>query len=112
MRKARHRSSLNRKLLTLLWFAAAALIVWIHLNRPGLAASTVECNAAELHAATLSGEAAAAAVIDFPAGSMQREDAILAIRARESELRTAGFPTAADSFAAAAERRLKADKVI
>lgn len=85
----------------------------MHYIHPGeYSAPVSECNPAELRAASLSGDSIASRVRSLAPGSMQREDAILAIRARETELRTAGFPSAADSFAAAAERRLKADKVI
>ena len=38
--------------------------------------------------------------------------AIMAIRARETEIRSAGFPSAADAFAAAAEQRLTSDGVL
>ena len=38
---------------------------------------------------------------------MEREKAVLAIRARESALRDAGFEDAADAYAACAEDELK-----
>ncbi len=112
VRKARHRSSVNRKVLTVVFFVAVAAIVTLHNMRRNISRDdTCECNAAELHAAVESGSAAAARVSLTRPGSMERENAILSIRARESEIRRAGFPSAADSFAAAAERRLRADKV-
>ena len=44
--------------------------------------------------------------LKHPAGSMKREDAVLAIRAKETELRFAGFNACADTFAASAQKIL------
>lgn len=65
-----------------------------------------DANEAELRAAAEAGRRAAAEALEFPEGSMQREGAIIRIRARETELRDAGFPSCADSFAVAAGRVL------
>lgn len=54
--------------------------------------------------AAKAGAEAAQHAVALPAGSYERDDAILAIRAKETELRMAGFEECADSFAAAAER--------
>lgn len=95
-------------------FAVAAVAIYaIFVHRAELVSSPAsECNPAELAAASAAGTEAASGVALTRPGSMERQNAILAIRARETEIRHAGFPTAADSFAAAAERRLKADRII
>ena len=46
----------------------------------------------------------ARAVVDAPQGSMRREDAVLAIRARESRMRASGYDREADRYVAAAAR--------
>lgn len=114
VRKTRRSSSLNRRILGAVWLVAAAAIGVLIWHGPAhVMAPQSECNALELHTAAESGRDAAAAVaLTTRAGSMEREKAILDIRAREYRIRTAGFPTAADSFAAAAAARLKADRVI
>lgn len=56
----------------------------------------------EIELAKKSGRDAGLAISRTEEGSMAREEAILAIRARESAIRDAGFTMAADSFAAAA----------
>ncbi len=61
----------------------------------------------ELAAAKEAGSKAAEVALAFPKGSMEREGAIIAIRARETALRDAGFLSCADSFAVAAERVLE-----
>ena len=107
-------SSVNRRVLSLIWLAAACAmaLMFVCMPKPGEFAAS-ECNPTELHLAAESGRKAAAAVsATTEPGSMARENAILNIRARETKLRRAGFPTAADSFAVAAERQLKRDKVI
>lgn len=43
----------------------------------------------------------------MPHGSMQHIHAILAIRARETAIRDAGYTVAADSFAASAARQMQ-----
>lgn len=65
-----------------------------------------DANEAELRAASAAGREAAEKALEFPEGSMQREGAIIRIRARETAIRDAGFPSCADSFAVAAERVL------
>lgn len=95
--------------LTLL-LAAVAVCVWLFCGRD----SRPECdtNTAGLRAAAEAGEQAAAAVALTADGSMARENAVIAIRARETAIRDAGFPTAADTFVASAHRRLLADGVL
>lgn len=56
----------------------------------------------EIALAKQSGRDAGLAISRTEEGSMAREEAILAIRARESAIRDAGFTMAADSFAAGA----------
>lgn len=61
----------------------------------------------EIAAAVVAGTEAGDAVAATQPNSMERERAVLAIRARESQLRNAGFPTAAESYAGAAEKAMK-----
>ncbi len=63
-------------------------------------------NRHDVNAAAAAGRKAAEKVIAYPEGSAEREGAIIGLRAKETEIRQAGFPEAADSFAAAAERVL------
>lgn len=65
-----------------------------------------DCTDDEIALATQSGRDAASKVVQLPAGSMQREGAILHLRARETELIEAGYPSAAEAFAAGAEEIL------
>ena len=65
---------------------------------------------ADIAAASARGREDALQAASMPAGSMQREGAILEIRARETSIRDAGFPTAADSYAAAADSILGGTK--
>ncbi|MDE5629293.1 MAG: hypothetical protein K2I69_07010 [Muribaculaceae bacterium] len=65
-----------------------------------------EANDAELEEAAATGRSMALDALKHPAGSMKREDAVLAIRAKETELRFAGFNACADTFAASAQKIL------
>lgn len=47
-----------------------------------------------------------AKVVDAPAGSMQREKAVIAIRVRENALRQAGYNEAADRYISTAQTLL------
>lgn len=60
----------------------------------------------DIDAARAAGVAAAQYAATLEQGSMEQENAVLRIRARESELRRQGFEAEADTFAAAAERVL------
>lgn len=70
----------------------------------GCYSDDAKSTAAELDMAAKAGVEAAQQAMALPPGSYERDDAILAIRAKETELRMAGFEECADSFAAAAER--------
>ena len=59
-----------------------------------------------VEAAADAGRMAAEKVLAYPEGSTEREGAIIGLRAKETEIRQAGFSEAADSFAAAAGRVL------
>ena len=56
----------------------------------------------ELALAADTGRKVAEEALSYPAGSMARENAILSIRAKETELRMAGFEACADTFASVA----------
>lgn len=86
--------------------AIAAMLIWRPEPMPH---PTPECSAEELALASAAGHAAATFVADSTvAGTMQRDNAILSIRSRETRIRRSGYPTAADSFATAAEATLRA----
>ncbi len=61
-----------------------------------------DCTDEEIALAAEAGRKAAQTVSALPEGSMQREGAILHLRARETDIRRAGYPSAADAFARAA----------
>lgn len=62
---------------------------------------------AELDAAEAAGRRDALHVLRLPSGTMAREEAIFAIRARETELRDAAHPSCADIYARTAEKILR-----
>lgn len=112
LRQARHRAAVRRRLFKcLLFLAAVGLTVWFFCRQNSRRVPS-DTNAAGLQAATRAGEEAASAVSAMPLGSMARENAVLDIRARETAIREAGFPTAADTFAASAHRRLVSDGIL
>lgn len=104
MRKSRHGSALKANLLRLLLYVAlGAVLLWFFMpsSEPQSDSSPEEI-AAAMAEAQADVDKAMALPDDF-----SREGAILDIRHRESRLRKAGFSVAADSFAAAAKRRLE-----
>ncbi|MCH5220844.1 MAG: hypothetical protein J1F05_00725 [Muribaculaceae bacterium] len=112
VRKVSHRSAIAHWRV---WFAIAVIAVVILsfvLIRSVSANDVRQCNEAEMAAAAESGKTAGEKVLETAPGSMQREEAIFEIRARETEIRAAGFPTAADAFAAAAEEVMRKGGVI
>lgn len=62
---------------------------------------------AELDAAEAAGRRDALRALQAPQGSMAREEAFFAIRARETELRDAAHPSCADVYARTAEKILR-----
>lgn len=64
------------------------------------------CTAADLAEAVAAGERDATQAADAAPGSMERQNLILAIRARQQRIADAGFTVAADSYGVAAERTL------
>lgn len=67
---------------------------------------------AELEASTNSGYRDAINVCQTKANSMERERAILSIRARETKLRQAGYFECADAYVSAAEKVLRDSAII
>ena len=65
-----------------------------------------------ISAAAERGKADALHVCEAPAETMEREDAILFIRSRESQLRAAGYVKAAESYIEAAETVLRDSLII
>lgn len=63
-------------------------------------------SAADLQAAAEAGRTAAEQAMALPEGSMEREGAVLHIRAVESALREHGYDECADTFARKAEQVL------
>ncbi len=62
---------------------------------------------ADIEASRKAGERDANTALSFGEQSMQREGAILAIRAKETRLRNAGRPYCADAYVAAADSVLR-----
>lgn len=62
---------------------------------------------AEMDAAEAAGRRDALKALQAPHGTMEREEAFFAIRARETELRDAAHPSCADAYARAAETILR-----
>lgn len=100
--------------LTALAILAAVVtgIVMLFMPDPERVPDTADSTPEEVALASESGRKAGLAVALTRQGTMERENAILEIRALESEIRAAGFPTAADSFAAAARRAMELKGVI
>lgn len=67
---------------------------------------------ADLAAARAAGERDAAAVVEAAPNTYEREHAVLAIRARESAMRDAAFPDAADAYIEAAHAVLTENNII
>ncbi len=65
-----------------------------------------DCTSDEIELAEQTGVEDAMKVVALPATGMEHEEAILAIRAKEEQLRDAGFISAADAYADAAQRTL------
>lgn len=63
-------------------------------------------------AADSAGRRDAAIAVAAPAGSMERENTLFAIRARETRLRQAGYDAAADAYVAGAETVLADEGII
>lgn len=71
-----------------------------------------DCTADEIEFAEQCGIEDAVKAVAIPVADMAHEDAILNIRAKEEELRQAGFNSAADAYADAAERTLQKEGLI
>ena len=68
--------------------------------------STPDANDAELEAAAEAGRNMGERAAALPENSMEQQSAILEIRARESAIRNAGYPSCADTFAVEAAKTL------
>lgn len=70
------------------------------------------CTPADIAEAIQAGERDAMLVVNSDSAGMERQNLILAIRARQHAIERAGFTVAADSYAVAAERILRVNRVI
>ncbi len=70
------------------------------------------CSPADIRQAIEAGQRDAMLVIESDSTGMERQNLILAIRARQHAIERAGFTVAADSYAVAAERVLRANGII
>lgn len=112
MRKPRHRSSVGRRIRLLLGvFAIAAAVIFVMLRRKNAEMNIPDSSPEEITYAIEQGNRAAQKVVDATNG-YDKENEILAIRARETELREAGFNTAADSFVTTVDKFLRKEGVI
>lgn len=97
-----------RRTMALTILAAIVMaIVFICRHPEAPLPDTSDSTPEEIALAKQSGRQAGLAVALLREGSMDREGAILDIRARESAIRSAGFTLAADSFAAAAAEAMR-----
>ena len=71
-----------------------------------------DCTTDEIELAQQCGEEDAMKVVKIPVSEMAHEEAILQIRAKEQELRNAGFSSAADAYADAAEHTLQKEGLL
>lgn len=106
MREARRRAAVRRR--NFIGGLIATVVVFFVIfslvpSSGGIPASTDD----EITVAAAAGTEAGNAVVALKSNSMARERAVLAIRARESQLRNAGFTSAADAYADAAEKVMK-----
>lgn len=92
--------------------AIVMLIVFICRRPEATVPEASDSTPEEIALAKQCGRDAGLAVALLKEGSMDREGAILDIRARESAIRSAGFSVAADSFAAAAAAAMREKGVI
>ncbi len=68
--------------------------------------ATPDANDAELEAAAAAGRALGERAAALPENSMEQQNAVLDIRARETAIRDAGYPSCADTFAIEASKKL------
>lgn len=68
--------------------------------------ATPDANDAELEAAAAAGRDMGENAASLPENSMAQQNAVLAIRARETAIRDAGYPSCADTFAIEAAKKL------
>ena len=95
--------------IILLALLAAGLAMLVRVAEPE---TVPECTPFEIEAAAEKGREAGESVATTAAGTMAREAAILEVRNRERAIREAGFPSAADAFAAAAEDAMRKNGVL
>ena len=67
---------------------------------------TPDANDAELEAAAEAGRQMGTEAASLPDGTMDKQRAILEIRAKETAIRDAGYPSCADTFAIEAAKKL------
>ena len=112
VRKPRHRSSVGSRIRLLLGvFAIAAAVIFVMLRRKNAEMNIPDSSPEEITYAIEQGNRAAQKFVDATNG-YDKENEILAIRARETELREAGFNTAADSFVTTVDKFLRKEGVI
>lgn len=70
------------------------------------------CSADDILACQTAGERDAQKVVDAKSDSFERERAVIAIRARETSLRRAGFDNGADAYIDAASIVLRRNNII
>ena len=103
VREARRRAALRRR-NAVIGIIAAIMLIGVALFLLPAGGHEADSTSEEIEAA---GTEAGHAVASTPPNSMERERVVLEIRSRESQLRNAGFPSAADSYAGAAEKAMK-----
>lgn len=112
MKTKKRRAARRRPRRKILWgrvFIALAILIGIPAFAlwPDSNAAIPEGNPADITAVKEVAHRMSVAADSLPHGSMEHIGAILDIRARETQIRQAGFSAAADSFAAEACRTLR-----
>lgn len=80
--------------------------IFIAVVMASCTADSSDANPAELEAAARAGREAGAFAASLPPNTMAQQEAILDIRAKETKIREAGFPSCADTFAVEAAKML------
>lgn len=103
---------MRRTVALLILVAIVSFVIFLCRPEPEPVVENPDSTPEEIALARRSGREAGLAVGRYREGSMDREGAILEIRARETEIRTAGFTIAADTFAAAAAAAMREKGII
>ncbi len=83
-----------------------AIIILAAMATASCGDATPDANDTELEVAAAAGRAIGEHAAALPENSMEQQNAVLDIRARETAIRDAGYPSCADTFAIEAAKKL------